>query len=481
MIRTFVLISGLLALTAVAAQPDEPTADAALIQNATKSAIAAAQYFHTDVAVHGGYVYKVTLDLKLRKGEGTASPTEVWVQPPGTPTVGIAFLRAFEATGDPGLLVAATDCARALLHGQLKSGGWTDRVDFDPKGKNTGLYRNGQGKAKGRDVSTLDDDKSQAAIRLLIEVDKALEFKDAAIHESVQYALDALLKAQFANGGFPQGWSGPVEPGTVVKASFPEYDWRTEGRIKDYWDYETLNDGLAGTVTETLQLADETYQDDRYRDALLKFGDFLILAQLPEPQPAWAQQYNHQLQPMWARKFEPPAVVGRESEDAIATLMDLTEFSGERRFLEPIPAAIAWLKRSRLPDGQLARFYELKTNTPLYLKRDVYTLTYDDSDLPTHYGFKTDCRVDKLEARYHVLAAGGTPRVSKSNLKTLSKDVTRILSELDPESRWITDQNGDPVVDGANLNPEELFLDSAVFSKNLSRLAEFLKVARTAK
>ncbi len=38
----------------------------------------------------------------------------------------------------------------------------------------------------------------------------------------------------------------------MVKASFPDYDWRTVGRIKNYWDMYTLNDGLAGTVTATL-------------------------------------------------------------------------------------------------------------------------------------------------------------------------------------------------------------------------------------
>ena len=119
---------------------------------------------------------------------------------------------------------------------------------------------------------------------------------------------------------------------------------------------------------------------------MLKFGDFLILAQLPEPQPAWAQQYNHELQPIWARKFEPPAIAGRESEDAIETLLYLTEVTGEKRFLEPIPRSIAWLKRSQLPDGQIARFYELSTNTPLYFVKDTYELTYDDSNLPTHYG-----------------------------------------------------------------------------------------------
>ena len=331
-------------------------------QSAIEAMKKATAFMTSRVAVQGGYVYDVTLDLKKRRGEGVATPTEIWVQPPGTPAVGLAFVIAFDATGEQVFLDAATECAKALMHGQLESGCWTDRVDFDPKGKNTGLYRHNKGNAKGRNYSTLDDDKSQSALRCLIEVDRAHGFKEKSIHESVKYGLESLLKAQFANGGFPQGWEKPVEPGTVVKASFPKYEWRTEGKFKNYWDFETLNDGLAGTVTKTLQLAYDTYRDERYRKAMLKFGDFLILAQLPEPQPAWAQQYNHQMQPIWARKFEPPSVVGRESEDAIETLMYLTEKTGERRFLEPIPAAIAWLKRSSLPDGQIARFYELESN-----------------------------------------------------------------------------------------------------------------------
>ena len=37
-------------------------------------------------------------------------------------------------------------------------------------------------------------------------------------------------------------------------------------------------------------------------------GGFSLLAQMPEPQPAWAQQYDARMQPAWARKFEPPAI-----------------------------------------------------------------------------------------------------------------------------------------------------------------------------
>ncbi len=455
----FIFTSALLVLASANAVADEKKVSRDEVHAAMQRAT---EFMTSKVAVNGGYVYRVSEDLKQRQGEGKASATEVWVQPPGTPTVGLAFLRAWQATRDETHLKAARDCASALMHGQLESGGWTDRVDFDPNGKNADRYRNGKGRSKGRNYSTLDDDKTQSALRFLIELDRELKFEDAAIHESVAVALDSLLKAQFANGGFPQGWSKPVEPGVAVKASFPEYDWKTEGRFKNYWDFPTLNDGLAGTVTETLELAYQTYKDERYRDALIRFGDFLILAQLPEPQPAWAQQYNHQMQPIWARKFEPPSVVGSESQDVIETLLFLHRTTGEKRFLEPIPAAIAWLKRSQLPDGQLARFYELQTNRPLYFVKDTYELTYSDDNLPTHYGFKGKSKVDRLEKEYESQVRGDAPKVRKPNVKSLTRDAARILAELDDSGRWMKDGQ----------------IESSIFARNMTELAEYLQATQ---
>ena len=51
-----------------------------------------------------------------------------------------------------------------------------------------------------------------------------------------------------------------------------------------------------------------------------------------------------------------------------------------------------------LPNGQFARFYELKTNKPLYFTKD-YKLTYDDGDVPTHYSFKIGNRLDTIETQ----------------------------------------------------------------------------------
>ena len=444
----------------------------------TVGMLKATRYMRTNVSVKGGYVYKVTLDLKQRWGEGVATPTEIWVQPPGTPAVGMAFLKAYNATGKTEFLDAATECADALLFGQLESGCWTDRIDFDPMGKNGGPYRHGNGNRKGKNYSTLDDDKSQSALRLLISVDKAHQFKNERIHEAVLFGLDSLLKAQFANGGFPQGWQKAVESFPVVKASFPEYDWRTEGRFKNYWDFETLNDGLAGTVVKTLQLAYETYGDQRYREAMVKFGDFLILAQLPQPQPAWAQQYNHQLQPIWARKFEPPSVVGFESIDVIETLLVLSEFTEDQKYLAPIPSAIEWLKRSLLPDGQMARFYELKTNRPLYLTKDTYELTYDDSNLPTHYGFKSRPNIAKLEAKVTDRLAGKTSKGKSQTVSSLQWDAEKVLAQLDASGRWVTNAKGQPFMLFDGSDSSELFIESAVFVKNLNAMAAYVEVAK---
>src|SRR5262245_58214820 len=54
----------------------------------------AATFYHDRAASHGGYVYYYSTDLKERWGEGKATAVTIFVQPPGTPTVGMAYLRA---------------------------------------------------------------------------------------------------------------------------------------------------------------------------------------------------------------------------------------------------------------------------------------------------------------------------------------------------------------------------------------------------
>ena len=56
----------------------------------------AGEFYQSKVAVHGGYVYRYSDDLAKREGEGKVENEKVWVQPPGTPAVGMAYLEAYE-------------------------------------------------------------------------------------------------------------------------------------------------------------------------------------------------------------------------------------------------------------------------------------------------------------------------------------------------------------------------------------------------
>ncbi len=458
---------------AIAQQPVDDAAAQLRLEVAT-AARKAAEFYRGSVAVHGGYVYYYSLDLQHRLGEGDASPDQIWVQPPGTPTIGLAYLRAYAATGDDFYLEAATEAAEALVYGQLQSGGWTNAIDFNPAGKRTSLYRNGKG--QGRNYSTLDDGITQGALQLLMNVDLAHEFKNSGIHEATRIALDALLAAQFANGAFPQVWMGPVEHDKpLLRANYPTYDWRSEGRIKNYWDMYTLNDGLAGSVAETLIDAHGIYEASRYEQSLRKLGDFLILAQMPEPQPAWAQQYNDAMQPIWARKFEPPAITGGESQDVLETLLKIYRHTGDPKYLQPIPAALIYLKRSLLPDGQLARYYELQSNRPLYMTKK-YELTYTDADIPSHYGWKVASRLPAIEREYRRLTSDEPP-LAATAVADPAVQARAVMQQLDEQGRWISTYDGARLVGQPKFQPGAKFLSSAVFSRNLAILSRYLQAA----
>ena len=67
------------------------------------------------VSTEGGYVWSYLSDLSRRWGEMEARPTMIWVQPPGTTTMGHLFLDAYHATGDEYYYRAAAKAGDALI------------------------------------------------------------------------------------------------------------------------------------------------------------------------------------------------------------------------------------------------------------------------------------------------------------------------------------------------------------------------------
>jgi len=442
---------------------------------ARKAMQQATNYFTSQVSTEGGYLWKYSQDLKDREGENRAPASRIWVQPPGTPSVGEAFLRAYQKTGEPYLLAAAKAASMALVNGQLKSGGWNYYIDFADR--KAYQYRVNGGGPKARNTTTLDDNTTQAALQFLILLDRELKFQNEPIHEATMYGLNALLKAQYPNGGWPQRFDSAPDPKDypVIKANYPD-SWPREFPKEKYLDYYTFNDNLIEDLVGVMFLAHHVYQDERYQRAALKAGDFIILAQMPEPQPAWAQQYNSQMQPAWARKFEPPAVTGGESQGIIKTLMQIYIYTGDKKYLKPIPPALAYLKKSELPGGKLARFYELKTNRPLYFTKK-YELTYQDNDLPTHYGFIINSSVDSLESRYRKLLDDSPEKLASMRFPTrrvrltpsLTAKAKSAIDSLNSEGAWL--RQGDLKASGKeNLRT----IDTRVFIQNLDALSSFV-------
>jgi PelA/Pel-15E family pectate lyase len=404
-------------LVASRSQPD----DAALRDRARAALRKAVEFYRTKVATEGGYHFAYAEDLSYGRSEMSEGPTRVEIQRDGTPIVGMAYLEAYEATGDGYYLESARDVARTLVKGQYCSGGWDYYIEFDPQKRAQFPYRadgrcSAPGSAESPRPTTLDDNVSQAAVRVLMRVDRALDFKDAGIHEAARFALDSLISAQYPNGAWPQRYARFPDPKEfpVRQASYPE-SWPRSWPGSNYFTHYTFNDNSIVDAIDAMLEAARIYREPRYLAAAEKGGAFILSAQMPEPQPGWAQQYDRDMHPAWARRFEPPSITGGESQSVMRALLLLYRETGNAKYLEPLPRALAYYQRAILPDVETpseirrracpgrtpcaARFYELRTNRPLYITKgtrvtgvdqsvtnvDGYELSYSDASVITHY------------------------------------------------------------------------------------------------
>jgi len=443
--------------------------DEALVQEAEQALHQAVEYLTTEVAAGGGYGGSYLANLSDQWGEGHILPTMNWVQPPGSPSTGFAFLAAYEATGDDFFLQAAKQVADSLVWGQLAVGGWDYTIDHTRAGEERWFFRHNVGSedeklTSGRNTGTMDDNVTQHATRLLIAVDQALEQEDEAIHGAAIAALDYLLEAQYEGGGWPQRY--PLS-----------------GR--GYNDFMTFNDNTIRDCADVMSIAWSAYGDQRYYDSVVRCGEFIIAAQLPEPQATWAQQYDEDLKPGWARRFEPAAACGSESFGVMRLLIEIAVFTGDDKFLEPLPAAMDWFDRSQLENGKWARFYELKTNRPLYFYAGTYLLTYDRSDPPTHYSFEGGYYRPSFRETYDHIVAGGlaayrqereargevTDEQRVANAEGMEDGVREVLDARTDDGVWLRE--------GGYGGDDVLHLEMRTVQRNMRALSNYVRLARS--
>ncbi len=458
------------------AAEEGPYPDVAVVTAAMKKAT---HYYQSRLAVHGGYASSWDPKALVGRSESRESKTLIEIQPPGTPATGLAFLKAYRATGDKVFLEAAKGAAQALLECQLASGGWSADFDFDSEQVKkyhlrSQLEAGDTERGKRQAMTTLDDNKTQSALLFLVELRALPEAAEMpGLKQGLEFGMERLIAAQYPNGAWTQQYDGPADGAApVIKARYPA-DWSRQWSKVKYTGYYTLNDGNMEKCVQLLLRAYDLTHEERYLASAKKAGDFFLLAQMPEPQPGWAQQYNRDMEPVWARKFEPPAVSGGESLGVLQALHEIWVVSGDERYLSPIKSALSWLKASALADGTHARFYELQTNKPLYFVKDSYELTYSDSNLPTHYSFKLDyvnrdvAQLEKLleRSREELVEHRKGPATEKkwaSSAKGVTDKVRAALKEQNEEGVWV--KKGE--------------IDSREFIRHMNALSWYVETAR---
>ncbi|MFL6735000.1 MAG: pectate lyase [Sphingomicrobium sp.] len=386
----------------------------------------ATRFMVETVANRGGYVWAELPDKSRRWGEIEAYPSMIWVQPPGTATVGHLYLDAYHATGDIYYYQAAAKAAQALIAGQHRSGGWNYFIDFagpqsarkwySTVGRNAWRMEEFQHYS---DNATFDDAGTSESMQFLLRM--YLEKHDRRFKPALDKAIDFVLKSQYPNGGWPQRW--PFDPG------FPAYQ-----------SYITFNDDVAAENIKFLLMVHQTLSDPRAIPAIRRAMDIFVKTQQPAPQAGWGLQHTLDLKPAGARTYEPKALTTHTTAANIEQLMNFYRLTGDRRFLARIPEALAWLQTAQLPKLQerngknFPTFIEIGTNRPLYVHRrgsnivnGAYYVDYSPEKTLGHYSSFRKIDLDRISREYRELEARPVAEVTVGSplLEPISKPLPR--------------------------------------------------------
>ena len=479
------------------------------------------------VSTNGGYVWYYLPDFSRRWGEMEAYKTMVWLQHPGTISMGHLFLDAYHATGESYYYEAAEKAAAAIIWGQSHEGGWNYLIDFggDRSLKNwyNTIGKNGWRLEEFQHYygnSTFDDNTTPDAARFLLRM--YLEKLSPKYKPALDKAIDFVLESQYSIGGWPQRY--PLK-----------YDFNKQGH-PDYTSFYTYNDEVIWQNIRFLIQCYETLGEERLLDPIMRGMNFYLITQ--QPNGGWAHQYSLDLKPAGARTYEPNALVTKISCQCALQLLKFYQFTGDKRFLNPIEKTIEWLEKTKLPENLTENgkydhpyYIEIGTGKPIYVHRKgsnvnnaLYYYDYNVDNLIVHSYGKRTIPFDILKREYNRIKNLDTKEVTKDspllpgkfdgdstpqknyNLNRDSFDdvpdldkVKEILESLDNQNRWmakhvmisnpyigdgkkgeLTDKYSETYVgDETDTSPyrdesEQLYISTETYIENMRLLINFL-------
>ena len=464
-----------------------------LSQEAEQTMLKATRFMVEKVSTNGGYLWYYTPDLSRRWGEMEAYKTMIWLQNPGTTSVGHMLLDAYRATGDEYYYQAAAKAANAIVWGQSSEGGWNYVIDFAGD-KSLKQWYNTIGKNGWRleefhhyyGNSTYDDNITSNAARFLLRM--YVIKMDPAYKPALDKAISFILKSQYPIGAWPQRY--PLM-----------YDFSKECH-PDYTSYYTYNDDVIWQNIHFLIQCYLTLGEQRFLDPIKRGMNFYLISQ--DGSGGWGQQMDINLETAGARTYEPKALLPRNTTAIVLQLLEFYQFTGDRKFLNPIPAAIHWLEQTVLPADKTdngrythAKFLELGTNKPLYphrkgsnVKYGYYYVDGSDENLLSHYGGKSYIDIQELKNEYKRVSSMTAEEATRNsplkeeafngvgipqsyydisyerNTKIPDESAVRtIIQSLDKENRWLVKHGmtSNPYIgDGKKQEPIDAYVKTMV-------------------
>ena len=468
-----------LALTATAKPKQTPSDE---VRDAMRRAT---EFMMEKVSYNGGFVWNYMPDFSRQWGEMEAKRTMVWIQPPGTPSVGHLLLDAYHCTGDEYYYDQAKRVANALIWGQLPCGGWNYVFDFAGENSLKEWYST-VGKAGWRleefqhyyGNATYDDGGTMEAATFLLRM--YVEKNDPTYRPALEKVINFVLESQYPIGGWPQRY--PLH-----------YDHPFQGRA-DYTSFITLNDDVIPGVIEFLTQCYQALGMQNLKEPILRAMYLIPTLQQGAPYAGWSDQYTvEDLKPAHARSYEPRAINTRTTAEMVERLMEYYRLTADSRFLIGIPAAIDYLETLALPEEMIERggfaarrrfdptagsftaalFIHPETGEPQFVHREgtnVYNGRYFYDQNPegtlAHYGSFTSVNPKALREAYEAVKQLPKEELAKDSpflnngLVPLKKYYTRVrpvwgmpmqkpslermrklIGEMTEEGYWLTLQN----------------------------------------
>jgi PelA/Pel-15E family pectate lyase len=307
----------------------------------------------------------------------------------------------------------AVRIADNVLLYQRETGGWPKNIEMARalnESEKTYVTRQ-----KEETDSTIDNGATYTQLVYLARVYTARKLERH--RQSFERGVDYLLKAQYENGGWPQYY--PLRKG--------------------YYTHITFNDDAMINVMRLLRdvaqkKSNYLFVDEARRKAAEKAVergvDLILKTQIviDGKRTVWDAQYDEvTLKPAPARRFEPAALVSRESVSIVRFLMQIKQPGPQ--VIEAIESAVGWFEKTKLSGikwveradpskpqafervvikdpnaGPLwARFYEMGTNRPIFVGRDS-VIKYDVMEIEAErrngYGWYTEEPAELLNEDY---------------------------------------------------------------------------------